>query len=376
MSRRTLPLPVVATETRREATAPHTAQPRGACTDGERVATNDVAAALQRRGRRAEVTTRWVRRGATWTGLLCAAAGVAASVVAGDHAVLATALAGGALLLLLVDAGGWWRPLRLPIPARATQTLLSPPPHAPGRGAVELLLTVRGDAPARSLAERRPFATVGVERILAAGLFVLAAVAGARIAGADGLPVDLVQMLATVTILVAGALLADRAGARPAPPDAVAADAAIATALAALERLDARPPQRVAVTFVVCGAGALTVRPLLRGLLRTGASRQDLAVLEVRPSPATTPVWWARAGRVLPLRFHPSLLRAATATAAAERQLGAVPVGGLGDAPARVARGMRIGALAVGVPADGDAGVDFVVGVVRRLDAELAATAG
>jgi len=363
---------------------PPAVAPRPACSDAERRLARDIARALRATGRRADVRTAWVHRGGPLIGALHAVAGVVASLVGIDHPVWGAALAGGALLSLLLDAGGRVRPLRRLWPARATQSVVSPPPRGAGAGAIDLLLVARTDVPRLGIADRGRLGRLwlGPERLLALALLLLAGVCGTRIAGADGVAVDAVQMVVTVAILLAGAALMDRAAAPRRATDVRAADRALDMALDVLADLDREPARRLAPTLILCGAGADTLRPFLHEQRRAGVQARDVAVVEVGAGAAPGIVWSLSDGRVLPLRSHPMLLAAATAAAADVPEAAARGVRGAGSGLARAARGLRRPAIAVRVPAppeppeDPPAGDDdparaFVLALVRRLDAAL-----
>jgi hypothetical protein len=352
--------------------SPRTRASRPACSDAERRLAQDTARALRSAGRRADVRTTWVRRGATFAGLISATGGLVASLLASTHAIAATAVAGVALLSLLLDAGGRLRPLRWLVPRRATEAVVSPPTRGGGAGAIDLLLVVRTDVPKRGLMDRGVAARwgLGPERILAVNLLLLTVVCGARIAGADGIAVDIVQMIVSVGVLLGGAGLLDRALATTTAQDVARADTALAVAQTVLEDLDAIPPRRLATTLVLCGAGAQTLRPILREQRRAGVASRDVVVVEIAPAPGGTPVWWKSDGRVLPLRFHPTALQAAREAGEAQPRAAARAIRGVGDGPARAARGMRRPAAMVGCP-DQAAGIAFVLAFIRRLDTAL-----
>src|SRR4051812_23852973 len=78
-----------------------------ACTDAERRAARRHAAALRAAGRSVRTETIWVRP--AWAPVLavCAAAGVAASVVSVDHPAPALAIAVTALMLAIAEQTPW-----------------------------------------------------------------------------------------------------------------------------------------------------------------------------------------------------------------------------------------------------------------------------
>ena len=88
--------------------------------------------------------------------------------------------------------------------------------------------------------------------------------------------------------------------------------------------------------------------------------------------PASRPGWWARDGLVVTSALHPQLVRAASAAAAAEPDLGAHVRRRPRGTAAAVARAGGWPAIAVGV-GDPEAGTRFAAALVRALDDELAA---
>src|SRR5690348_2615280 len=123
-----------------------------ACTDAERRAARRHATALRAAGRTVRTETVWVRP--AWAPVLavCAAAGVAASVVSVDHPGPALVIAGVALVLAVAEQTPWPVLRRLATFARATQNVVSPAPAPPK--AVTLVLVARTDAPRAGIAHR------------------------------------------------------------------------------------------------------------------------------------------------------------------------------------------------------------------------------
>ncbi len=350
------------------------ARPRPACSDAERRLTRQITAGLIDHRPQTSTDTFWMHRGATAFALLFAAAGLVGSVVGTRHATEGAVITGIALVALLLDAGARVRPWRWFVPARATQVVSAPPDRAPGRGAIDLLIAVRADVPTCGMGDRGRLALhgVGPERVAAVGLALVTAACGARIAGALGLGVNVAQAVPTLLLVVACAALIDRALAgAPRPVDADGADGAVQAAVNLLAALDAQPPRRLAPTLVICGAGAMSMRRFLRAQRRAGVTARDVAVVELRAAAGEHPVWWRSDGVVWPLRSHPTLLATAAQVAADETHLGARAVRGASSSPARAARGLRFPSIALGVPAHGEAGLEFALAVVRQLDTSL-----
>jgi hypothetical protein len=313
---------------------------RGPGTDAERRAARWLAAVVTAGGREVDVETHWVRPHWPVVHSLHAGLGVAGSVVAVSQPAVGLALAAAALASLALDGLGLAHLLRRLTPARATQNLVSPPTAATRSGrerVVRLAICAHYDAPRASVAFREPArAAVGRAQALARGrlpgplawltlaLLVVVAAAAARLAGSDGAHVDAPQLIATLGLMAALALLVDVALTGPVPgADEPGSGAAVAIALA--QALDRDPPRRLAVELVLAGAGD---GPSL-GMREFVLSRRDrwrpeaTVVLQVAACGHGTPRWWVADGPLLPLRLHPRL----TALAAEVSQGGARDAG-------------------------------------------------
>jgi hypothetical protein len=153
---------------------------------------------------------------------------------------------------------------------------------------------------------------------MALALGLITAACAVRVAGYDPEWLSVVQLIPTVVLLVAVALLADISLSDPSP-DASGASA-VAVALALVRALDRQPLSQLDVELVLAGAGD---GPALgaRGYVRNRRRRWDparLAVLEVKPCGAGRPAFWVTDGPVVPLRLHPRLIELATAALGAD----------------------------------------------------------
>ncbi|HEV2770221.1 MAG TPA: hypothetical protein VGV40_08580, partial [Solirubrobacteraceae bacterium] len=220
--------------------------------------------------------------------------------------------------------------------------------------------------------------------VLAASLAALAAFGVARVAGADAEWLGAGQLPFSVVLVLLGAAWVDLWLSEPAvgAVDATGPAAALAVAGA----LRTRPPRVLAVDVVLAGAGdgpALGMHAFVAARRRR-VRAEDVAVLHLDPCAAGTPAWVEREGRLLPLGFHAQLRRLAAATARDETHLGAAGRVSRGESGALVARRRRWPALALGC-LDGDShpgaavdraalrgGIELALGVVARLDADLA----
>jgi hypothetical protein len=271
---------------------------------------------------------------------------------------------------------------------------------------VRLVIAAGYDAPRRGLAHRPRFqrAWAAADRWasghfpgplawIAIGGAVLVAVAIARVAGVEGMPLDVLQLLATVELLVAFTLLADIALSDHGPGASSAA--AAAAALAVARELADGPARSIDVEVVLAGAAtgpALGMAAYLRA--RRAWSRQQTVVLAIGPC-GRGPVGWARAeGPLLPLRCHPRLAQLAAEVARSESHLRARPVVARGlPSSAYPARVQGFPALLVRdrpeapVTPEDDAVehvdmaavldvVDFCVALAARIDRDVAARYG
>jgi hypothetical protein len=238
-----------------------------------------------------------------------------------------------------------------------------------------------------------------VHGFVALALAAIVACAAARTAGVGGTWLGALQLVPTVVLLLGIGLLLDAAVADPPAAGANANASAAAVVLAIAAAVSRRPPRHLAIDVVLAGAGeahALGIRRHVARLRRDGVHADEVAVLHVAPCGAGRPVWWSRDGLVLALRYHPQLVRLAEQTAREEGRLGARAHESRGTSGARAARAAGWPALAIGcVDRDGavprfgarddtadridtaamDATLELALGVIARLDAELAAGA-
>ena len=241
-----------------------------ACTDAERRAARAFAAELRAPGRPTRTETLWVRP--AWAAVLavCAAAGVAGSVVSVDHAAAGLALTGTAFVLALAELGPWPLLRRLTF-ARATQNVVSEPPPGGATAQVTLVLVAPVDGPRGGVAQR---AGVPVRAITTGALGLLAACTAARVAlDASGTLIGALQLVPTAVLVLAVGALADAAVAAPAP--APGGDQPAEVAVAAARMLAGVRLERVAVEVVLAGAWPLGFRAWLRGDRRRP---EDIAV--------------------------------------------------------------------------------------------------
>jgi hypothetical protein len=305
-------------------------------TDAERRSAVGAARELRALGRTPSVQTVWFRPQHDLVRAVHAVLGIAGSVVAVHHHGLGLGLAGGALVLSLLEAAGV-TVVGLPLTRRATQNVVAPPiDHPPG--AVLLVLTASADHPRDSILDRvarrlRGPVTPGPAGLLDLALAAVAGCAGARLAGAGGAALGVVQLVPTVVLILlfAGfleaALSTATRSAESAGPSVIAA---------ATQALDARPPRRLAVEALIGGAGEARA-PGMRAYVHT--RRRTLApedVIVVHLVPADGPLrFHVREGERFALRLHPRLIELAAEIP------GAAPAESRTVSAARVARGAR-----------------------------------
>jgi hypothetical protein len=199
--------------------------------------------------------------------------------------------------------------------------------------------------------------------LLTLALVALAGCAGARLGDVDATWLGVVQLVPSVVCITATAILADLALARP-DPDEHRASSAPAAALALVAALDVRPPRRLEVDLVLCGAGDAEALGMRHHVRAHPTTAERIAVLQLEPC---SPDVATRGGPVLSLAFHPDLVGAAV-------DAGFAPAPTRGWTGAVAARRAHWPAVAVGggEPEPVDATVERCIALVRRLDAALA----
>jgi hypothetical protein len=308
---------------------------RSAGSDAERRAAGWLRDRLAAQEREAAFEVHWVRPHWPTIHLVHALAGVVGSLVSTASAVAGVAVVAVALLSTLLELSGRPSPGRLLSFRRATQNVVSPPPRARSRR-VRLVVVAAYDAARRGLVFRPAFRRFDAAMRahtrgwwpppllwMALTLALLTATTAVRAAGYDPSWLAVVQLVPTVALLVAIALLADIALSDPAP-DASGASA-VAVAMALVAALDAQPLARLDVELVLAGAGdgpALGAGAYVRKRRRRWDAAR-LAVIEVRPCGAGRPALWVTDGPLVPLKLHPGLIELTrTADPAASPQRG------------------------------------------------------
>ena len=350
---------------------------RGAGSDAERRAALWLREETESRRREATIETFWCRPNwalaHSWHLLLA----IAGSLVMVSDPTLGGALVLAAFISIVADWLTGRSPGRRLTPEHASQNVVSRPLAAerPAAGPdadadagerLRLIVTTNYDAGRADLIHRAWLRrATGLPRRLAGdgrftpgwlGWLVIAhvwllVVALLRLgsSGTTSPAVGILQLIPTVVLVLALALLLESAAADIGPSAADNA-AGTAVALALARALDAAPPRRVAVELVLQGAGDGQMLGLARHL--RGRRKQlvpsNTIVLGIGPCGAGPPHWWTGDGNLVPLRYHPRLRQLAGQLADAEPGLGARPHRGRGTAPAMPARLRGIPAINVG----------------------------
>jgi hypothetical protein len=287
-------------------------------TDAERRAAGHLVARLRSLGREAELEPTRVRPGYPLTHIVHALLGIAGSVLSVNKPLI------GALLVLLAavstfgDLTGSFLLVRRLMPVRASQNVVS---RSYGGKPGLLVLTAHYDSArtgavfGRRVLERTATLSKLVRRPL--GLFgaffwslvVILVCCVLRIIGIDLLPVTVIQFIATVVLIVAVPLLADIAlsGVVPGANDNASG---VATVMRLADRFgDGLEHFDTLVLFPGGAEGfSLGMRAWLRRH-RKELDRGSTIFLNVDMAGHGTVRWHQKSGFVIPLAFHPALLR-------------------------------------------------------------------
>jgi hypothetical protein len=330
--------------------------------DAERRAAGWLADELAASGREVRVETFWCRPNWALAQSWHVTLALAGSLVSVGSPRVGIVLLVVALLAIVADAFTGISPGRRLTPERASQNVVAPAPQGGGQSATRLILTANYDAGRTGLAYRNPLRhlatrlrgasgplSLGWLGWLAVAVVWLLAVAALRASGNRGTVVGVAQLIPSVGLVLALALLFDLAGAGPSP---AANDNASGTALAMslVRALDAAPPLNLAVELVLTGAGegsGLGLRRYLRGRRRE-LRPANAIVIGFAASGVGTPRWWTSDGALLPLRYSRPLTSLCAAVADEELHLDATPYRGRGSGPAFPARLARLPATTIG----------------------------
>jgi hypothetical protein len=332
---------------------------RGPGTDAERRAANWLTAQLQSSAHRdAQVETFWCRPNWALGHAWHAALGLAGSLVADSSPRVGGALLILALLSVVSDAVTGTSLGRRLTPERASQNVVSE--SGGERPSVHLIVTANYDAGRAGLVYRDRFKRTAdrLARLtggrapgwlawLATALVWLIVIAVLRLEGHRGTIIGIAQLIPTVGLVLAMALLLElaSAGYGPAATDNASG---VAAAIALVQALDAAPPRHLTVDLVLAGAGdggGIGLRHFLRGHNRKAPTT---VVVGIAACGAGDPCWYVSDGALIPLAYFSELRRQAAAVASEDPGLGARPSRSRGHTPALPARERRLPAIALG----------------------------
>lgn len=332
---------------------------RGAGTDAERRAATWLARELMRARFQTRLQTFWCRPNWALAHAWHVALALAGSLVAVGSARVGGALILVALLSLIADAVTGISLGRRVTPEHASQNVIG---TIPGTAPVRLIITSNYDAGrtgliyrpsirrlAASVRRRLGPLALGWLAWLALMMVWLEATAVARLEGSRGTAIGLAQLLPTVVLVLAFALLLEHgtSGYGPAATDNASGTAA---AVALARAVSVSPPLNAQLELVLQGAGdggGLGLRSYLRAH-RSALRPAHTVVLGIAPCGGGIPCWWVSDGQLVPLGYFDQLRRLAEDVAAGTEQLGARAHRGRGWSPALPARSRSIPALSLG----------------------------
>jgi Peptidase family M28 len=333
---------------------------RGAGSDAERRAANRLVSELESGGRDALLEPFWCRPNWAIAHLWHVVLALAGSIVAVSSPTVGGVLVLLALLSLIADALTGRSLGRRLSPERASQNVISTAP--PEEPRVRLLLTANYDTGRTGLAYRWRLRRALVRANARLGdaapgwlgwltimLVWLLAVAVARVGGSKGTAISALQLIPTVALVLAGALLIELATSDWGP-GANDNASGVAAALALARALDAGPPRNLAVELVLTGAGdgdAIGLRTHLRAR-RQSLKRANAVVLGLAACGGGEPRWWVSDGALAPGRYFAALRELCERIAREESYLNAAPHRDRGISPAQPARSAGLPAIAIG----------------------------
>jgi hypothetical protein len=333
---------------------------RGAGSDAERRAAGWLASELGATGRDVRIEPFWCRPNWALTHLWHIVLALAGSLVAVSSPKVGGVLVVIALLSTIVDALAGRSLGRRLSPERASQNVVAD--AGPQDRRIRLLLTANYDAGRTGLAYRSRLrrmlkranaglggAAPGWLGWLTVAFIWLLAVAIARVGGAGGTAISALQVLPTVALVLAAALLIELATSDycPAANDNASG---VAAALALARALDSGPPRNLAVELVLTGAGDGDGIGLSRHLRarRRRLTRANTVVLGLAASGGGEPRWWLSDGVLVPRRYFTALRELCERIAREESYLNAAPHFDRGASPAQPGRAAGLPAITIG----------------------------
>jgi hypothetical protein len=361
---------------------------RGAGTDSERRAATWLAREVETKGRSAGVEPFWCRPNWALAHAWHAALGVAGSLVTEAEAHVGGALILIAVVSLIADAVTGLSLGRRLTREHASQNVVS---ESDSNANVHLIVTANYDAGRTGLVSRgrlRAAAAAAAEATkgwgpgwigwLAIALAWVLAIAILRLEGHRGTVIGIAQLIPTVGLVAAFALLLEQASAAFGTNENDNSSG-VAAAIALVKALDAAPPPHLTVDLVLQGAGdggGIGLRHHLWKRRKTRTAPKTV-VLGIAPCARGNPLWFQSDGALVPMSYFRALRRLCEAVASDDPGLKAHPRRGRGSTPALPARERRLPAIAVGATGSGQEAVDVVVEfgllLVEAIDAYVAA---
>lgn len=360
---------------------------RGAGTDAERRAADWLATEVETKTRPARVEPFWCRPNWALAHAWHAALGLAGSLVAESSPRVGGVLIGVALLSLIADAVTGMSLGRRLTREHASQNVVS---EVAPIADVHLIVTANYDAGRRGLLRRGRLGRARTSALdtlgrwmpgwlgwLAIALVWVLVMAILRLEGHRGTVIGIAQLIPTVGLVLALALLLEQASARFSDTGRGNASG-VAAALALVKALDTGPPGHLTVDLVLAGAGdgdGIGLRQFLRSR-RVERTAPNTVVLGIAPCPSGAPIWIESDGAFVPFAYFRELRRLCEEIASEDPGLRAQGVRGRGSTPALPARERRLPAIAVGAAGAGEEAVDLVVEFGLLLVEEIDAYVG
>ncbi len=342
---------------------------RGAGTNSERRAATWLAQQIETPRREARIEPFWCRPNWALAHAWHAALGLAGSLLAVNSPRVGGALVLVALLSVVADELLGISPGRRLTFEHASQNVVGTPAGAAAASAATatapakptLIITANYDAGRTGLVYHPGLRALGtrLNRLtggrapgwlgwLSFDLMWLLVVAVLRLEGSKGSTVGVLQLIPTVGLVLALALLLELASSDYGP---AAGDngSGTAAAIALAAALDTAPPRHAEVQLVLQGASdgsGLGLRRHLRAQRRTLTAANTI-VIGVGPCAAGRLRWLLSDGPLVPLRYLPRLADICGAVAADEPDIEAEPTRGRGALPAYPARAARLPAISI-----------------------------
>ena len=338
---------------------------RGAGTDSERRAARWLARHLEGSHGEVAIEPFWCRP--NWA---LAQAWHAALALAGSLTAVASPRVGGAMLLaalvfVIADAVTGISPGRRLAPERASQNVVSLPRRTGDESDSprwHLIITANYDAGRTGLIYRDDVRsatgrvrqalrglTLGWAGWLVLDIAALLAITILRLEGHTSTAIGAIQVLPTLILLVAIALLVEMAFSAFSP---AAGDngSGVAVAISLARALGVSPPRHLDVELVLTGAGDTGGIGLRRHLSRRRKTHgpANTMVIGVAACTGGQVRWWTSDGPLVPLRYSTRLRKLSQQVAAEQPQLAVRPHAGRGSTVALPARQARIPAITIG----------------------------